>query len=196
MNRRWLFALWIVAALIPLPAFGQTSVDVGVQAGVGCQQGRDRCTGAFVGPAVGVNWRDRVDVRIRALTFEVADRMTTVNGVATTHSDIMRRLIVGDVICRFFEPKRIQLLMGISVGTRRDSETAVCVPGPCPVAPSSQTPESPRTHASTGLIAGIGFRPTARLGIEGWVGLHDIMREEGGTGVAAVLVTLRLWRSR
>jgi hypothetical protein len=187
-------------ASLARPALAQTAISAGVFVGTGCQNGRD-CSGRIVGQVVAVDLSDRFTVRARGFALNIADRTVVTEGVSIYQSDIARRMLLGEFVVHLRHQQRVRPLFGVSVGARRDSTTIVCVPGPCSSAfgagASSQvTDGSPRTHASVGVIAGMGFALNDYLSLEASVGMHDPFREDGRTTAAAVFATWRLWKSR
>jgi hypothetical protein len=182
-------------------AFAQTTIGAGVLVGQGCQQGRDHCAGAIIGPVVSVSLSDRLVVRARGFSFEVPDRTIVNHGVSINESDITRRMVLGDVVYRFRSNRRVRPVLGLSIGARTDSAAVDCVPGPCAAAfgagaASQVTEGSPTTHASWGLIGGVGLDVTDVVGLEASVGCHDVLRDQGRTVEAALYAIVRIWKSK
>jgi len=191
----------LLAASLSRPAFAQSAVGAGLQAGIGCQQGRDDCAGRFFAPLLSVDLSDRFVARIRGFVFKISDRTVVTQGVSINESNITRRMVLGEFIARFRAGRSARPIIGVSLGSRRNSATITCTPGPCTSAfgagaGSQYIDWSPKTTSSVGILAGFQFGLTESLNLETSVGLHDPFRENGGTAEAGVLLTLRLWKSR
>lgn len=200
MKFRTFALLFLLAAAFSRPAFAQPVVRAGLQMGTGCQQGRDHCAGRIFAPVISVDLSDRFRVRARGFVFEIPDRTVVTQGVSIEETNIKRRMLLGDFIVRFGSGGA-RPIIGISLGSRRDSASITCTPGPCSSAfaagSSSQYIDGhPTTHASFGILAGIQFSLTELIDLETSLGLHDPFREEGRTAEAGVLLTLRLWKSQ
>lgn len=197
-----IFAIFcLLTAALSRPAFAQSAVGAGLQAGVGCQQGRDDCAGGFLAPVLSVDLSDRFVVRIRGFAFTVSDRTVVNQGVSINESEIKRRMVLGDFIARLRAGSRARPMIGVSLGSRRNSAAITCTPGPCSsvfgAARSSYPPDgTQKATSSVGILAGFQFSLTELLDLETSVSLHDPWQENGGTAEAGVLLTLRLWKSR
>lgn len=188
------------AMLCATAASAQVVAEVGGQVGVACQRGRESCAGAFVGPTIGMQWNDRLEVRIRYFRFTIADRTIAADNQLFHETSVNRRMILGEIVYNFGSHQRFQPLLGLSVGQRRDMADVSCSPQSCA---EGQVPGasrfydgSPVDHVSVGVVAGFSYRPADRLRIQGLVGLHDFPRDDGQTVEGLLLIAVGLWKSR
>lgn len=190
MTSRTCVFLWLLLAACNRPAFAQNSVGVGLQVGRACQQGRDDCAGKFFAPMLSLDLSERLVMRIRRFSFEIPDRTLVNQGVSMTRSNIQRKMTIGEFILRFRSRRIARPIIGVSLGSRRDSATVSCTPGPCGTS-AEFIRGGPWTTSSVGVLAGVHFRLRTFLDLETSIGLHDLLTEHAGTTEAGIALTLK-----
>jgi len=194
----------VVAFLImpATPAIAQITVNAGGHGGVACLNGGPNCTGGFLGPFAGVEWGDRVALRVRHFSVDIGDRTGTDAGITILRTDRGGRLVVGEVLYEFIPDRKVQPFLGLSAGQRVFRQLTTCEPVPCEEA--YPQPGGPRVtggvgrHArrTVGVLVGVTYRPVRRLAIQWLVGFHDPLSEHNETVETALLVGWSIWRSR
>jgi len=184
------------------PAMAQIAVDVGGHGGAACLNGRPNCTGGFLGPFAGVEWRDRVALRIRYFSVDIGDWIHTIAGITIRRTDRSGRLVVGEVLYEFVPERKMRPFLGLSVGQRVFRQLTSCEPITCEEAYAQAGGPRPiggvhrQTRRTVGVLAGFTYRPVSQLAVQWLVGFHDPLSEHNETAETALLVGWSIWRSR
>jgi len=184
------------------PAIAQITVDVGGHGGAACLNGRPNCTGGFLGPFAGVQWRDRVAVRVRYFSVDIGDWTNTFTGITIRRTDRSGRLVVGEILYEFVPEQKVRPFLGLSVGQRVFRLLTTCEPITCeeasawPGGPGVAGGATRYAKRTVGVVAGFTFRPVKQVAIQWLVGFHDPLSEHNETVETALLVGWSIWRSR